>query len=211
MTRSEVSLRSQTTPLLEFGFTFNVSGVHISWLSAKKQWITQHLNERRRRPPSSLNLVRLCRAGCPVVGAPSRNQVRLCWESRHVVEGKSSRNRSPGKPSKKHRMNNTQLVEEYWCNALNRKDVKEILKLCAPGCECWFVGADEGMSMEEFCSSMMNDNYVRWESIEEIEPGVVRIQNFAGRSTRIDKSISCLLYTSPSPRDRTRSRMPSSA
>ena len=85
-------------------------------------------------------------------------------------------------------MNNTQLVEEYWCTALNRKDVKEILKLCAPGCECWFVGADEGMSMEEFCSSMMNDNYVRWESIEEIEPGVVRIQNFVGRST--DKPIS---------------------
>ena len=26
-----------------------------------------------------------------------------------------------------------------------------------------------------------------------------------------DKAISCLLYTSPSPRDRTRSRMPSSA
>ena len=89
MTRSEVSLRSQTTPLLEFGFTFNVSGVHISWLSAKKQWITQHLNERRRRPPSSLNLVRMCRASRPVVGAPSRNQVRLCRESRHVVEAPS--------------------------------------------------------------------------------------------------------------------------
>ena len=27
----------------------------------------------------------------------------------------------------------------------------------------------------------------------------------------IQKSIACLLYTSPSPRDRTRSRMPSSA
>ena len=27
----------------------------------------------------------------------------------------------------------------------------------------------------------------------------------------IDESITCLLYTSPSPRDRTRSRMPSSA
>ena len=28
---------------------------------------------------------------------------------------------------------------------------------------------------------------------------------------RLDDAISCLLYTSPSPRDRTRSRMPSSA
>ena len=31
------------------------------------------------------------------------------------------------------------------------------------------------------------------------------------RSPHIDKKSSCLLYTSPSPRDRTRSRMPSSA
>ena len=30
-------------------------------------------------------------------------------------------------------------------------------------------------------------------------------------SLAIDKLLSCLLYTSPSPRDRTRSRMPSSA
>ena len=29
--------------------------------------------------------------------------------------------------------------------------------------------------------------------------------------TQLQESISCLLYTSPSPRDRTRSRMPSSA
>ena len=29
--------------------------------------------------------------------------------------------------------------------------------------------------------------------------------------THLDKNIICLLYTSPSPRDRTRSRMPSSA
>ena len=28
---------------------------------------------------------------------------------------------------------------------------------------------------------------------------------------QIDQSMACLLYTSPSPRDRTRSRMPSSA
>ena len=31
------------------------------------------------------------------------------------------------------------------------------------------------------------------------------------RKKPIDKSYICLLYTSPSPRDRTRSRMPSSA
>ena len=33
----------------------------------------------------------------------------------------------------------------------------------------------------------------------------------AGRGFHWEKNISCLLYTSPSPRDRTRSRMPSSA
>ena len=32
-----------------------------------------------------------------------------------------------------------------------------------------------------------------------------------GKSGHIARKIACLLYTSPSPRDRTRSRMPSSA
>ena len=32
-----------------------------------------------------------------------------------------------------------------------------------------------------------------------------------GKSTLMMQTLSCLLYTSPSPRDRTRSRMPSSA
>ena len=44
----------------------------------------------------------------------------------------------------------------------------------------------------------------------------VQSQNFADDSCAIrsldwDRSRFCLLYTSPSPRDRTRSRMPSSA
>ena len=34
---------------------------------------------------------------------------------------------------------------------------------------------------------------------------------YLNNSTTFDQCISCLLYTSPSPRDRTRSRMPSSA
>ena len=32
-----------------------------------------------------------------------------------------------------------------------------------------------------------------------------------GSTTTVDGDLTCLLYTSPSPRDRTRSRMPSSA
>ena len=36
-------------------------------------------------------------------------------------------------------------------------------------------------------------------------------QNEKGIIIKIDRARDCLLYTSPSPRDRTRSRMPSSA
>ena len=40
-----------------------------------------------------------------------------------------------------------------------------------------------------------------------------QIEKLKNKDIRIllDKIVSCLLYTSPSPRDRTRSRMPSSA
>ena len=46
----------------------------------------------------------------------------------------------------------------------------------------------------------------------EITDGSIKIDNIELRSNEaIIQNISCLLYTSPSPRDRTRSRMPSSA
>ena len=37
------------------------------------------------------------------------------------------------------------------------------------------------------------------------------LNNFTKKIYKFEKVITCLLYTSPSPRDRTRSRMPSSA
>ena len=37
------------------------------------------------------------------------------------------------------------------------------------------------------------------------------VMTAARTALNVQKSFSCLLYTSPSPRDRTRSRMPSSA
>ena len=40
---------------------------------------------------------------------------------------------------------------------------------------------------------------------------VVRIRDWIGNNYNVEGDLSCLLYTSPSPRDRTRSRMPSSA
>ena len=45
-----------------------------------------------------------------------------------------------------------------------------------------------------------------WDNVQHYDK-VLRILTFMGQTM----SKSCLLYTSPSPRDRTRSRMPSSA
>ena len=42
-------------------------------------------------------------------------------------------------------------------------------------------------------------------------PDIVRDGSTVAKEIEIENPISCLLYTSPSPRDRTRSRMPSSA
>ena len=46
------------------------------------------------------------------------------------------------------------------------------------------------------------------QSIREIQAAIKELKK---RAMILDSSQSCLLYTSPSPRDRTRSRMPSSA
>ena len=46
-----------------------------------------------------------------------------------------------------------------------------------------------------------------WFTVEEIAPETFAI----GEPRYYQQNFSCLLYTSPSPRDRTRSRMPSSA
>jgi len=44
-----------------------------------------------------------------------------------------------------------------------------------------------------------------------VKPAFAVVGDTGAASTQIRASITCLLYTSPSPRDRTRSRMPSSA
>ena len=52
-------------------------------------------------------------------------------------------------------------------------------------------------------------------SMRQIQNRMDEIINVNGVETRLaqtmDLTVTCLLYTSPSPRDRTRSRMPSSA
>ena len=46
---------------------------------------------------------------------------------------------------------------------------------------------------------------------EAIHDPLTQLLNRAGLMDELEESMDCLLYTSPSPRDRTRSRMPSSA
>ena len=50
-----------------------------------------------------------------------------------------------------------------------------------------------------------------WQTIEKELFAVVGMVNAAGEARTAGLVYICLLYTSPSPRDRTRSRMPSSA
>ena len=61
----------------------------------------------------------------------------------------------------------------------------------------------------------------RWTLVEEWSNGVTKTEQHSGQQPMLRDAMNdvantveyilCLLYTSPSPRDRTRSRMPSSA
>ena len=60
--------------------------------------------------------------------------------------------------------------------------------------------------------------YVKGQGVVLVEPSMVAINQKTGRVVAVGMDAKmmvgrtpCLLYTSPSPRDRTRSRMPSSA
>ena len=61
-------------------------------------------------------------------------------------------------------------------------------------------------------SAILMGLHVKSESVSEIAAAAFVMREF---STKVDTAglehLVCLLYTSPSPRDRTRSRMPSSA
>ena len=53
-------------------------------------------------------------------------------------------------------------------------------------------------------------NKLRREYLIDLADAVVAVRDTDGK-VQIKQSISCLLYTSPSPRDKRQSRMPSSA
>ena len=70
---------------------------------------------------------------------------------------------------------------------------------CASAGEVCYVGL----------GANLGDRHHSFDSALELMPGVVEAALAAGKHLISEKP--CLLYTSPSPRDRTRSRMPSSA
>ena len=57
----------------------------------------------------------------------------------------------------------------------------------------------------------MEDRYFVHADLPGMDPGSIDVNMGRGVLTLTAHRSSCLLYTSPSPRDRTRSRMPSSA
>ena len=57
----------------------------------------------------------------------------------------------------------------------------------------------------------MTNNEDTVEADEEGKEGEGEVAEEAKEDAAVDHKIGCLLYTSPSPRDRHRSRMPSSA
>ena len=63
--------------------------------------------------------------------------------------------------------------------------------------------------------SILNELTSQAEQAEVVEISaevtVVGYESNRLKSSRVEQTSGCLLYTSPSPRDRTRSRMPSSA
>ena len=71
------------------------------------------------------------------------------------------------------------------------------------------------LEYNQFVGQILNDNGISYSKIAKLEEkakDVFDVRNIrAGKRYHIVKKDSCLLYTSPSPRDRQKSRMPSSA
>ena len=52
---------------------------------------------------------------------------------------------------------------------------------------------------------------VKWQAFKTLPEQYEQLEQYIQDQNKIDKPIFCLLYTSPSPRDKRQSRMPSSA
>jgi len=79
---------------------------------------------------------------------------------------------------------------------------------------CWGFSCGDGWYwlLDRLCSNLQWDTDKN--NRDEKYPQIVAMQvkeKFGGLRFYVESATPCLLYTSPSPRDRTRSRMPSSA
>ena len=61
--------------------------------------------------------------------------------------------------------------------------------------------------IQDFTIQASNEEKAILSKLKEVK----RLDHFVERDQEVIHNLICLLYTSPSPRDRTRSRMPSSA
>ena len=78
-----------------------------------------------------------------------------------------------------------------------------------------FIAVILGITVSFWCDGLSEDSQNENERVKvltSLKMEIGEIKNYCDERKRTwNKDISCLLYTSPSPRDRTRSRMPSSA
>ena len=70
-------------------------------------------------------------------------------------------------------------------------------------------GALQGLNKEDVKSKYGDEQFIKWRRSYDIPPP--SLDKNDNSNPNYDPLYNCLLYTSPSPRDRTRSRMPSSA
>ena len=66
-------------------------------------------------------------------------------------------------------------------------------------------------SMEDFAEASKEQSAAKQKGNRRSSQEKVNYGDYALSVETVEKLLNCLLYTSPSPRDRTRSRMPSSA
>ena len=90
---------------------------------------------------------------------------------------------------------------------------QKICQCCAmPIDETTFGTEADGSKNEEYCQYCYADGHFTKECTmdEMIELNLNYLEEF-NKDSEVKYTIDCLLYTSPSPRDRQKSRMPSSA
>jgi len=97
------------------------------------------------------------------------------------------------KPKGREESKNAKLVEENWCKAMNRRDYNAIRRLSTSDSICMYKGAESGMPLSGFLNEVLNlldsfpDNKMKWDSVQEVAPGVVVVKNFVGRGTHTGK------------------------